>query len=256
MDLPHREGWTIGTRLMKRLRRAEGLLVVLDDFTRECPAIEVGRSCRGEDVVAVLDELTAIRGAPGHLRSDNGPEFICGEAMVRTERHGHAVHRPRRPMAGRDRGELQRTAEGRAAVVGTLRDAGGDAVLGGPPASSLQPSTASAGAGEADAGGLRGGVPGAASVQARCARLRCGVAGHAGGWCHEHTLTRGGPMRATPSKRLHELTAAPDHWGPLPTTNRPVADLAARSPQAAQLAPVSPLVRSSPRLTTRLGQSG
>ena len=49
MDLPHREGWTIGTRLMKRLRRAEGLLVVLDDFTRECPAIEVGRSCRGEE---------------------------------------------------------------------------------------------------------------------------------------------------------------------------------------------------------------
>ena len=32
MDLPHREGWTIGTRLMKRLRRAEGLLVVLAEL--------------------------------------------------------------------------------------------------------------------------------------------------------------------------------------------------------------------------------
>jgi transposase InsO family protein len=61
-------------------RTADGrplrLLVVLDEFTRECLAIEVGRRCRGEDVVAVLDELTAIRGAPRHIRSDNGPEFV------------------------------------------------------------------------------------------------------------------------------------------------------------------------------------
>ena len=50
--------------------------VVLDECTRECLAIEVGRHCRAEDVVRVLDELTAIRGAPAHLRSDNGPEFV------------------------------------------------------------------------------------------------------------------------------------------------------------------------------------
>ncbi|NBX37176.1 MAG: transposase, partial [Planctomycetes bacterium] len=34
------------------------------------------RNFRGEDIVAVLDELTAIRGAPVHLRADNGPEMI------------------------------------------------------------------------------------------------------------------------------------------------------------------------------------
>ena len=139
MDLLHQEGWTVGTRLMKRLWRVEGLLVpqnrrkrrrigsgengivrrratrkdevwaldfvsdrtadgrpfrglvVLDEHTRECLAIEVGRSCRGEDVAVVLDELTAIRGAPGHLRSDNGPELVsravkrwCAEAGTGT----------------------------------------------------------------------------------------------------------------------------------------------------------------------------
>jgi transposase InsO family protein len=124
MDLLHRENWAIGTRLMKRLWRVEGLLVpqkrvkrrrigtgengimrrratrrnevwgmdfvqdktadgrpfrmlvVLDEHTRECLAIEVRRNLRGEDIVAVLDELTAIRGAPAHIRADNGPEMI------------------------------------------------------------------------------------------------------------------------------------------------------------------------------------
>ncbi len=52
------------------------MLVVLDEYTRECLAIEVRRHLRGKDVVAVLDELTAIRGAPVHLRADNGPEMI------------------------------------------------------------------------------------------------------------------------------------------------------------------------------------
>jgi putative transposase len=124
MDLLHKEYWTIGTRLIKRLWRTEGLLVpqnrrkrgrigtgengiirrratrrnevwgmdfvsdhtadgrplrmlvVLDECTRECLAIEVGRHCRGEDVVRVLDELTVIRGAPAHLRADDGAEMI------------------------------------------------------------------------------------------------------------------------------------------------------------------------------------
>ena len=63
---------------LERLWRAGGLLVVLDEFTRECLALEVGRRCRGGDVVAVLDELTAIRDAPRHIRRGNGPQFICG----------------------------------------------------------------------------------------------------------------------------------------------------------------------------------
>jgi len=53
------------------------LLTVLDEFTRESPAIEVGRSIRAKDVIAVLEYLFMVRGAPKYIRSDNGPEFIA-----------------------------------------------------------------------------------------------------------------------------------------------------------------------------------
>jgi putative transposase len=53
------------------------LLTVLDEFTRESPAIEVGRSIRAKDVIAVLEYLFMVRGAPKFVRSDNGPEFIA-----------------------------------------------------------------------------------------------------------------------------------------------------------------------------------
>jgi putative transposase len=48
------------------------MLVVLDVYTRECPAIEVVQNFRGEDIGAVLDERTAVRGAPTHNRADSG----------------------------------------------------------------------------------------------------------------------------------------------------------------------------------------
>jgi putative transposase len=53
------------------------LLTVLDEFTRESPAIEVGRSIRAGEVIAVLEYLFMVRGAPPFIRSDNGPEFIA-----------------------------------------------------------------------------------------------------------------------------------------------------------------------------------
>ena len=53
------------------------LLTVLDEFTRESPAIEVGRSIRAKDVIAVLEYLFMVRGVPRFIRSDNGPEFIA-----------------------------------------------------------------------------------------------------------------------------------------------------------------------------------
>ena len=49
------------------------LLAVLDEYTRECLAIEVGRSFTSQDVIGVLQYLFAVRGAPQHIRSDNGP---------------------------------------------------------------------------------------------------------------------------------------------------------------------------------------
>jgi putative transposase len=50
---------------------------ITDEFTREALAMRVGRTCTADDVVAVLDRLIAQRGAPQHLRCDNGPELIA-----------------------------------------------------------------------------------------------------------------------------------------------------------------------------------
>jgi putative transposase len=47
------------------------LLNVIDEFTRECLAIDVGRSITADDVVARLEQLSAERGAPCYLRMDN-----------------------------------------------------------------------------------------------------------------------------------------------------------------------------------------
>lgn len=52
-------------------------LSVVDEYTRECLALEVDRSIRSVDVVNVLTDLFMIRGVPGHIRSDNGPEFVA-----------------------------------------------------------------------------------------------------------------------------------------------------------------------------------
>lgn len=51
------------------------LLTVIDVFSREALAIEVGWRLRGEDVVGVLNRLVRERGAPKHLFADNGSEF-------------------------------------------------------------------------------------------------------------------------------------------------------------------------------------
>jgi len=50
-------------------------LNVVDDFTRECRAIEVDTSLSGHRVVRVLEALTIEHGRPKALRTDNGPEF-------------------------------------------------------------------------------------------------------------------------------------------------------------------------------------
>lgn len=51
------------------------LLTLVDNMTRESPAIEVDRSLTGQRVVAVLERLAAQRGLPQILQLDNGPEF-------------------------------------------------------------------------------------------------------------------------------------------------------------------------------------
>jgi putative transposase len=51
-------------------------LTVVDEFTRECLAIDVAGSIRSGRVIEVLSKLVSVHGSPQHLRSDNGPEFV------------------------------------------------------------------------------------------------------------------------------------------------------------------------------------
>ena len=53
------------------------ILVVIDEFTRESLAVEVGRQFTSREVILTLQYLFAVRGAPQNIRSDNGPEFIA-----------------------------------------------------------------------------------------------------------------------------------------------------------------------------------
>ena len=52
-------------------------LTVIDEYTRECLAIDVAGSIRAARVIEVLTRLVSLHGAPRHLRSDNGPEFVA-----------------------------------------------------------------------------------------------------------------------------------------------------------------------------------
>jgi putative transposase len=53
------------------------MLTILDEYTRECFIIHVARSISSQQVIQILEWLFLVRGAPSHLRSDNGPEFIA-----------------------------------------------------------------------------------------------------------------------------------------------------------------------------------
>ena len=52
-------------------------LSIVDEWTRECLAIEVATSLTAGKVITVLERLFQDYGAPQVLRSDNGPEFIA-----------------------------------------------------------------------------------------------------------------------------------------------------------------------------------
>jgi putative transposase len=52
-------------------------LTVIDEFTRECLAIDVAGGIRSGRVIEVLTQLVSVHGAPQFLRSDNGPEFVA-----------------------------------------------------------------------------------------------------------------------------------------------------------------------------------
>jgi putative transposase len=55
-------------------------LAIVDDYSRECPVIEVDTSLGGARVVSVLERLAETRGLPNVITTDNGPEFT-GRAL-------------------------------------------------------------------------------------------------------------------------------------------------------------------------------
>jgi putative transposase len=81
------EGLNLRARKPKRRKSADSLfnghrfraLTLVDNFSRECLAIEVGQHIRGEDVVNVVERMKMSHGTPCFIKVDNGPEFISKE---------------------------------------------------------------------------------------------------------------------------------------------------------------------------------
>ena len=66
-------------------------LTIVDEFTRECLAIDVAGSIRSRRVIDVLAQLISVHGAPRSLRSDNGPEFVSRAILEWLEESGIAT---------------------------------------------------------------------------------------------------------------------------------------------------------------------
>jgi putative transposase len=73
-----RQQWLCG-RARARICRQKSSSPVsrgIDEYRRECLAIDVAGSIRSSRVIEVLSKLVSVHGAPRYLRSDNGPEFV------------------------------------------------------------------------------------------------------------------------------------------------------------------------------------
>lgn len=73
---------------------------IVDDLTRECPAIEVAHSLPALRVIQVLDRLALTRGLPRSIVCDNGPEFAGRALDLWAHHHGVALQfiRPGKPV--------------------------------------------------------------------------------------------------------------------------------------------------------------
>jgi putative transposase len=69
-------------------RRRLKLCNIVDEYTREALAIRVDRTCTADQVVGVIEDLVLMRGAPQHLRADNGPELIAWALKDYCRLHG------------------------------------------------------------------------------------------------------------------------------------------------------------------------
>jgi putative transposase len=64
---------------------------VIDDFNRECLAVEIDTSITGTRLIRVFERLRAERGLPDVLRTDNGPEFLSGDFVAWAEANGMII---------------------------------------------------------------------------------------------------------------------------------------------------------------------
>jgi len=76
------------------------VLTVVDDFTRECVAIEVDTGITGERVIRTLGWLKETRGLPAMVVTDNGPEFTSKAMLAWSQPAGVRLHfiDPGRPV--------------------------------------------------------------------------------------------------------------------------------------------------------------
>jgi putative transposase len=96
-------------------------LTVVDEGSRECLAIDVAGSIRSRRVIEVLSGLVARRGAPQHLRSDNGPEFLAYAVQDwLRERRSDRVHRAGQAVGSMN--ELHRAAARRVLECRVVRE--------------------------------------------------------------------------------------------------------------------------------------
>ena len=82
-------------------------LTVVDEWTRECLAIDVAGGIRSGRVIEVLAQLVSLHGGPRYLRSDNGPCYVSGELAEYLETHtmAHTRGAPYHPMT---QGKIER----------------------------------------------------------------------------------------------------------------------------------------------------
>ena len=60
------------------------MLTLIDEYTRECLAIRVARRLGKYEVIEALADVMLFRGIPENMRSDNGPEFVAKDRILRS----------------------------------------------------------------------------------------------------------------------------------------------------------------------------
>jgi transposase InsO family protein len=67
------------------------ILVIIDEYSRECLSMHVARRIRSEDVLEQICELFLTWGVPENIRSDNGSEFTANAIRSWLEELGVAM---------------------------------------------------------------------------------------------------------------------------------------------------------------------